>query len=171
MDTQTPTPENLALSPMPATTLFEWTAPIRIAYKRTRYWYIIVAILFSLIALYSVWTESWTFTIVFILACIAYFATHRGPPLEKSIVITENGLTFNREFVPWSRVAGFWILRHATHFELHIERKKPTWKGDIVILTGQIDPFELRETLRELITEFDDRYENILDAIIRICKL
>lgn len=86
------------------------------------------------------------------------------------IRIREIGLQFDEKLYSWGECKEFWILQGPDYYELHISSKKQM-KGDVVVMTGDIDPFLIRDTLAKFLPQVAHQKERLLDAIIRFCKL
>jgi hypothetical protein len=77
---------------------------------------------------------------------------------------------YDDAFFSWSECEEFWILRSPDYYELHITLKNRL-KSDLIIQTGEADPYTLRDTLSQYLPQTIKKREKILDAIIRFCKL
>ena len=115
-------------------------------------------------------TDAWSFVGLLVVVSILTPFMHRMRNVTIHIQIWEEGFRYENKFFEWERCKGFWILQGPTHAELHIEPLSKM-REEIMILTGTVDPFELRETLLEFLPEFPEREEKLIDNIIRICKL
>ncbi|ALM09957.1 MAG TPA: hypothetical protein DEB30_02840 [Candidatus Peribacter riflensis] len=150
-------------------TLISWTAPERPPHNRGKRWYLIAGVIAALLFGYALFTQAWTFALVIALLAVTYAIIHHKPPLSHSVQVTAHGLTWDKTIIPWSVLSGFWMLQGPGYIELHIERKKSG--GRLTVQTGDCVPLEIAETLSQFIPLIQDRRENILDYIIRICKL
>ena len=97
-----------------------------------------------------------------------YLFVHRGPAAEKTISVYEDGFLFGKKSIGWEECSGFWLLQGRGYIELHIGRKKAS---DLTIQTGHVEIEKIRAVFGAILTEQLDKRENILDTIIRICKL
>ena len=89
---------------------------------------------------------------------------------KHTITLHETGIEYDGSFVTWGECTEFWILRSPHYYELHIALRSK-FKSDIVIQTGEVDPYVIRDHLIEFLPQTIQQREKILDAIIRFCKL
>jgi hypothetical protein len=149
--------------------LLEWKAPSSAHHIRSERWYAIGGAAVIAMAAYGIITGAWTFTVV-ILLCGAMYMLLRGhaPPL-KSIAMWEHGFLYERTFIRWEDIAGFWFIHAPDFSELHLQKK--TDDQTIMIHVRDVDFGELRAFLSHFAPEITDKKERLLDIIIRICKL
>jgi hypothetical protein len=150
--------------------LLSWTAYERAPVHRGRRWYISAGIFVVLFALYSIATRAWTLAVVIVLGGALYFFLHRTPPRTRSVALRDDGFTVNEKFTPWEECSGFWMYRHGTDIELHIEKARG-WDKELVTLVTGLDHRDVAQVLGAYLPYHGDRRERILDTIIRICKL
>ncbi len=150
--------------------ILEWQAPIKVRHERTEKWYVVTAVCCALMIVYGILSGAWTMSLVFGMLAGLFYLTHKQNPHLHTISILDTGVFFGGRLYIWSECKQFWILRAETYHELHIEMKR-SLVPDIVIQTGTMDPYVVRDTLAEFITPIEHRKEKILDAIIRFCKL
>ena len=150
--------------------LLEWKAPAKIAHERSEKWYLVMGIGCALMIVYGILTSAWSLSISFAMLAGLFFLIRNEKPHIHTIAVRDTGIEFDGHFSVWSDWKYFWILRADDYFELHIESKKYL-TPDIVIQTGKIDPYALRDLLGQYILQTDTKKEKILDAIIRFCKL
>ncbi|MBU0766566.1 hypothetical protein KKF55_02160 [Patescibacteria group bacterium] len=151
-------------------TLLTWTAPVTPEPVRTKKWYICAIVVALLILFYSLATGAWTFTGVLVLAIGLYIYVHRKEEVEKTIRIQGDGVYFEGEFVPWSKVDTFWIVDTPAYSQLQIHRKE-RMKDNIIISIRNGDIAQLRAVISGFIPENPNYHEKIFDKISRICKL
>jgi len=119
---------------------------------------------------YAIITLAWTFLVVIVLAAIVYGLVHHKPHPQHTVSIMEKGIRWNKRMVPWEDCEGFWMLQGPGYVELHIEVKKGLSRH-LTVQTGTNDPLQIHGLLSQFMPFLADRRENILDAILRICKL
>ncbi|OGJ63312.1 hypothetical protein A3C52_04955 [Candidatus Peribacteria bacterium RIFCSPHIGHO2_02_FULL_51_15] len=150
--------------------LLEWRAPARINHEKSDRWYLVSGIICAIFVVYGILTGAWTMSITFgMIAGLYFYVRNLDHPLHY-IRIFEGGIEFDGLYYIWPDFKHFWILDGKTYHELHVEPIKGL-RADIVILTDQIDPFELRDVLNQFIPQIAHKRERLLDAIIRFCKL
>ncbi len=149
--------------------LLEWTAPERPPHGRGKRWYLLAGFIAVLFLAYALYTQAWTFAVVIVLLVVVYGIIHGKPPIKHTVQISSQGLQWDKHLYPWSDLNNFWMLQGPGYVELHIDRKGPA--GQLIVQTGDRAPLEIAAALSQFITLIADRRENILDYIIRICKL
>lgn len=150
--------------------LLEWKAPKKIAHERSETWYIIMAVGCGTMIVYGILTSAWSLSICFGMLAGLFFLIRNEDPQVYSIVLKETGIEYDGRHRIWSDWKQFWILRGEDYHELHIESKRHL-VPDLVIQTGDIDPYVIRDALAKYIPQIDTKKEKVLDAIIRFCKL
>ncbi len=148
--------------------ILAWTAPQHVHVERGKIWYIVASVAVVSMAVYSILTSAWTFTVLIALLASVYWKMHKDTPDQKHIRIWKRGFAIEDDFYDWQACAGYWIAAHQNFTELHIEKSNG---GGVKIQTGEINPYLIHETMTGILQELPDRREHILDTIIRICKL
>ena len=148
----------------------EWQAPSKLAPKRSHRWYVLSALACGSMIVYGVLTGAWSLSVCFAMLAGLFFLIRNEKPNMHSIRLLETGIEFDGRKTMWSEWKSFWILRAEGYHELHIEGKK-FLLSDIVIQTGDIDAYALRDLLGKYVQQIDTKKEKLLDAIIRFCKL
>jgi hypothetical protein len=97
-----------------------------------------------------------------------YWRIHATELDHRTIRMWRSGFSIDDIFSEWGECEGYWILKCPGYYELHIEKRNGT---AVKIQTGEVDPYQLHDLLPHLLAQLDDRRENVLDTIIRICKL
>ncbi len=149
--------------------ILRWSAPIRVIQERSKHWYMIVGVIVLTATVYGIISGSWAIAIVALLCGAIQVLVHGHVPEPRDIVITEQGIFFNGGFLTFNDLRSFWLIQTPLAVQLHIARKNRG--APITILTGDTDPYLIRETLARFIPEESDKRETILDFFIRICKL
>lgn len=148
--------------------ILEWSAPQHHHPKRGTAWYICAVAFVALCVGYSIWTAAWTFSFLIVVVTAVYWKLHGRVPVMHDMKIFERGFAIDDRYTEWEKCNGYWILQGHDYFELNIEKKNGT---HIKILTGDVNPYVVHETLQPLSPQLTDRRERVLDTIIRICKL
>ncbi|TSC97963.1 MAG: hypothetical protein Greene101449_1057 [Candidatus Peregrinibacteria bacterium Greene1014_49] len=148
----------------------QWDALERPTVERGNVWYAIVGLAALVAAVWSILTAAWTLTIVIILSGAMYFQHLKLHVLSRRIVIQKEGIAINDVCTPWEQCSGFWMYQHGEHTMLHIEKSRG-WDREIATLIEGQDHREVAMLLSEFLPYQSTRRENVLDSIIRICKL
>ncbi len=150
--------------------LLEWQAVSKINHERSPQWYLITGILCIVVIVYGIVTGAWGMSLVCALLAGLFFLVRNEAQVIHSIRILETGIEFDGKMFMWSDWKHFWILQGQSYHELHIETNR-RFSADIVIQTGELDPYVIRDLLSQFIPQIAHKKEKILDAIIRFCKL
>jgi hypothetical protein len=151
-------------------TLLAWTAARTERHERSHRWYTVSICFVATMIVYGVLSHAYSMSITFALLAGLFFLVRNSDSPQHRIALTTAGIDFDDRFTSWSEWKHFWILQGDGYFELHIEAKKYLIP-DLVIRTGSIDPLVVRDTVSQFVPQIDHRKENILDAIIRFCKI
>lgn len=165
---ETPTPSSTT-SPI-GQTLLSWSAPTQLKHEHAKGWYIVAAMISLILLFYSLWTESWSFTMVIIVAIAVYLFVHKAEPEDVTMALGEKGFLFGDRPIAWGECKNYWLIKTAHYSELHISRTSER-EREVVILTGPVNILELRNVLNRYLPEIPNQHEKILDTILRICKL
>ncbi len=150
--------------------LLEWQASARPDHERSEKWYIGAGICCILMIGYGILSSAWALSFIFAMIPALYFILRNQSHKQHTIRIRDIGIEFDEKLLSWGELKEFWILRGSGYHELHIAAKKQM-KSDIVVMTGEIDPYRIRDTIGAFLPQVDHRKERLLDAIIRFCKL
>ncbi|MEK7562937.1 MAG: hypothetical protein AAB544_00930 [Patescibacteria group bacterium] len=150
--------------------LMAWTAPERPHVERGKRWYAAVGLFGMVSVIWSIATGAWTFTVVLILGGAMYFQHLRLHSPARRIEIRKEGICINDELTPWEQCAGFWIYKHEPDFVLHIEKSRG-WDREFISVIEGYDHRDVATLLSAILPYRATRRENVLDSIIRICKL
>jgi hypothetical protein len=150
--------------------LLEWRAPTRSDHKRSERWYIVMGTLCAVIVVYGIFSGTWSMSLVFAFIPALYWLLRNQAHKQHVIRIMTLGIEYDGVLLPWGDFKEFWILSGPNYNELHIAPVKKI-RSEIVIQTGTIDPFVLRDVLAQFLPQIGDRHEKLLDAFIRFCKL
>lgn len=149
--------------------LLEWHAPSRPDHVRSDKWYVVTGCLCAVVIAYGVLTAAWGLSLTFALLPALYYLIRNQGHRKHHIRIFEIGIEWDGRLIPWSDWKHFWILEGPGYHELHIE---PMKRGtELVVQTGDLDPFLVRDVLGVFLPQIGHQRERILDALIRFCKL
>lgn len=151
-------------------TLLTWEAKAKVDHKRGGVWFIASGIFCGIMVMYGVLSGSYTAAVIFVLLPVAFHFVRNQGHRTHSANIQEQGFEFDGVLTPWDELQEFWILQGKDYYELHVAYKKNR-QAEIVVQTGALDPYEIRDALARFIPQTNGKREKILDAIIRFCKL
>jgi hypothetical protein len=150
--------------------LLSWQAPARINHERSDKWYLISGLVCATFVVYGLLTGAWSMSITFGMIAGLYFYVRNQQHPVHTIRIFEGGIEFDGRYSIWADWQFFWILDGKNYHELHIAPVKGL-RTELVILTGEIDPYAVRDVLGHFLPQIAHQRERLLDAIIRFCKL
>lgn len=157
-------------SPPSTAPLLQWHAPQRQTHARSEKWYLIGGVITSLFIGYGILTGAWSLSIVFGTIAGLYFLLRSERHRDHTLTIYDTGVEFDGALRKWADCREFWILEGAGYHELHIASARK-WTQDIVIQTGDTDPYLLRDLLGQYIPQTVENHEKFVDWLIRSCKL
>lgn len=151
-------------------TILSWRAPHDPTISRGRTWHVVGGTTVLSAAGYGILSGSWSLAVVALLCGALYFLLRDHAPQEHSIDITPGGLLLDDSFVQWQDIAGFWFLHTPAYTQLHLESARRDRKT-LTFLTQNIPVADIRLALGAFIPELTGKRENLIDKIIRLCKL
>ncbi len=146
-----------------------WDGLSRPAIERTKRWYVTAAVVVVLAAVYGIFSGSWSFAIVSVLAGGMYALVHDHAPATSHIELHDSGVLLDGEFLRWDQLAGFWFLHTRDYTELRLVPHGA--RARLVIQTGTLDLGQLRMILGQRLPEMKHARESLIDIFIRVCKL
>lgn len=147
-----------------------WQAAKHQDHERSREWYMVSGSLCGAMVIYGILSGAWSLSLVFAFIPALYYLIRNDVHKKHTISISETGVSLDSRMHLWAELKEFWILAGPGYHELHIAHIKAS-RADIVIQTGDIDPYALRDLLSQFLPQVGDRRERLLDAIIRFCKI
>lgn len=152
------------------TPLLEWQAPARPDPVRSERWYVVTGLLCATFIAYGILTRAWALSVSLgMLAGLFFLVRNQKHPLRR-IRILETGIEVDGRMRIWAEWENFWILQGDGYYELRMAPKKHA-SSELIVLTGDIDPYLIRDVLSEFVPQIAHQKERLLDAIIRYCKL
>ena len=121
--------------------MLSWEGLPRPAVQRSRRWYITTGVVVLLAAAYGIFTGSWSFAIVCVLAGGMYSLIHDHQPSPISIALYDSGVMFNGDFIRWDQLQGFWFLRTPSYTELRLVPLTPRKRMGRTSWAGRAAPF------------------------------
>lgn len=151
-------------------TILEWQAPSRPDHVRSHRWYVYGGVFCAFMIVYGLLTEAWSLSLVFAFLPALYYLLRNESHKIHTLRIREEGIEYDDKLIVWADFKEFWILSGKDFSELHIARTQKS-RADLVIQTGKVDPYLVRDTLIEFLPMAANKKENLLDAFIRFCKI
>lgn len=152
--------------------IFQWIVKEYEKYSRSRRWYIVAAVLATLLLAYAFWTEAYTFMMVIILFGAVIYLHEVQEPLEVNFAITETGIILGSKFYRYSELDRFWIIYNPGDSKNLYFKVNSTFKDSLTIPLLDNDPRPIRNYLSQFILEDLDREDESLmykwERILRI---
>ncbi len=122
----------------------------------------------SMIA-YGIVTSAWTMSVAVAMVSGLFFLIRNEKHKVHRIRILPIGIELDGVLHAWNKWKNFWILVGPHYGELHVATTG--WYADLLIQTGPVDPFEIRDVLLNYLPQNPNQKERLLDTLIRFCKL
>lgn len=151
-------------------TLLEWHAASRPDYVRSEKWYVVAGAFCAIMIAYGIFSDAWSLSLIFAFVPGLYYVLRNQNHKKHHVIVRDVGIVFDGRLTAWGELKEFWILQGPGYYELHIAPLR-SMKSDIVVMTGDIDPYVVRDTIGQFLPQIAHRKERLLDAIIRFCKL
>lgn len=151
--------------------VFGWIAPQYIKHERGVYWYLVAGLAAVILAIWGLFNDAWTFSLVIIVFCAVYYLHHFEHPHDVTISITEMGIRIGKKAIPFRNIRAFWIYYLPGHVEtLNLLTTDSLFPEISIQLNGQ-NPVPLRNYLLKQIPEWEGKEESFLEAILRLLKI
>jgi hypothetical protein len=147
-------------------TQFSWRAPEYEKEIRGNGWFISLAVLAAVMLGYSIFAQSWTFTVLIVLFVVVYVMAHRREPKEVTIDISEIGVQFGKKTFPFENLKTFWVSRFEHNVTINTKSKLVP-QFTISLRDIEHEGEEIRQFLGQHITEVEEPEPSILDNIYR----
>lgn len=146
-------PKNLDNESIVGEILHEWSIPEYEQHERNRAWFVIMGVLGVLFVTYALFTDNFLFALIIILFGIILFLQSHQAPIIIPFKITELGLVVNNRFYSYSELEDFFIIYSPPDVKMLFIETKSTSRPMLRVPLMDIDPNDVRNTLREYIQE------------------
>jgi hypothetical protein len=150
--------------------LLHWQGPEYEHYPKENRWYLIAALILSLIIIYALITNSPIMAITFILIGIVGYIQLEKFPRVLDFKVTIDGLMAGKELYEFDNIKSFWIFYEPPHTKILSLHTNALLTPFIHIPVHQIDPVKLREILIEFIPEEKQKH-TLIDTIERLLHI
>ncbi len=148
-----------------------WEAPEYIRHEKGLVWFSIGAILILAIAIWGVFTNSWTMSVAFLLFGGVYYILHQEHPKLIQITLTGLGINVGARFYPYASIKYFWIIFSQNGPKtLHLKLANSTL-SEVEIQLAQQNPAIVRDFLLKQIPEIEGKEESFFSIFSRVIKL
>jgi len=152
--------------------LHEWTIQQYEQHERGTIWYILVLSLGLLLVFYGVFTGNFLFSLIIILSGIIIFLQAHQTPLQVPFKITDLGVVIGGKFYGYSEFENFYIIYNPPHTKTLFLDTKSVWQPAIRVPLLDINPIEIKHSLREFLSEdLEKEEEPLADRAARNWKM
>lgn len=142
--------------------LHEWTIQEYEQHERGVRWYIIMIIVGLGMVFYGVLSGNFLFALIIILfAIILFLQSHQTPP-QVRFQITELGVVVGNRFYSYLEFSGFYIIYNPPEVKTLYLETISSWRPKLIIPLLDINPIEVKHTLREFLPEHTEKEEEPL---------
>lgn len=152
--------------------LAQWDFPEYNQYKRSKGWYMVTGMLFTLALIYSISTANFLFIVILILIAIIIIFHGRQSPGEVKFKIYEDGVEVGSKFYEWEGIKNFRVVYQPPNVKrLYFDLKRALIPDLSVPLQNQ-NPLEIRNILKKYLDEdLNKTEETISDRLSRWLKI
>lgn len=148
--------------------LHEWNVTEYEQHQRNLFWYVFMVIIGVFLIGYALITGNFLFAIVIVLFAIIIFLQSQQKPYTIPFRITVNGVVVNNRFYPYSEFDNFYVIYHPPEVKSLFLETSSNMRPKIRVPIEDIDPNEIRFTLREfMIEDVEKESEPFSDMIAR----
>ena len=133
--------------------LHEWSVPEYEQHSRNNAWYILMGVIGVLLVGFALITGNFLFALVIVLFSIIIFLQSHQDPIVIPFKITELGVVINNRFYPYSELIDFYIIHNPPQVSSLFVETAGTTRPKLRIALMDMNPNEVRSTLREFLDE------------------
>lgn len=121
--------------------VYEWKAPERVFENKSRSWYVSVAVIATVVIIFSALINNFILIIAIIALLVLMYALNSIPPQIVTHQITNKGLNIFDELIIWKNIKLFWITQRGEHtlINLSIQGPKDELPYKSILLKGDAD--------------------------------
>ena len=150
-----------------ATTFLEWTAPEHIHQPKSKSWYMILAVITTVIVGALLLIRNWFGAVTIALGGgFLYFFAQREPE-DKRYRLMADGVAINETLYHYRDLEAFNIVYEPGDAKIVLLRSKRKLTPLITIELGDIDPVTVREVLIDFVDEDEELEEPLTDIYAR----
>lgn len=151
--------------------IHEWTILEYEKHTRGTLWYVLAAVLGLALVLYGVFTGNFLFSLIVILAAIILFMQAHQEPRQIPFQITDLGVIVGTRFYPYSEFENFYIIYNPPEVKTLFIETKNTLQPMLRIPLLDMNPIEVKHSLREYLPEDIEKEEPLTDRAARNWKI
>jgi len=142
--------------------LHEWNIQEYERHSRGNLWYMIMVILGLILVIYSLITGNFLFALIIILFAIIMFLQHHQEPNQVLFQVAELGVVVGKKFYPYSEFENFYIIYQPPNVKTLYLDPKNTLRPMLRVPLLDMNPVEVKHSLREFLPEDVDKEEEPL---------
>ncbi len=152
--------------------LHEWTIQEYERHERGWLWYLLIGGAGLFMVFYGMTTGNFLFSLIIILIAITLFIQSHQEPLQIPFQITELGAVVGGKFYQYGEFDSFYVIYSPPHVKTLYLVSKSIVHPTIKIPLLDVDPMEIKQTLREfLVEDVEKEEEPLADRAARNWKL
>lgn len=152
--------------------VFIWEAPAYEQVKRGPKWYLWMAGVVALFAIYAIATGNYLFAFIIFLTAIILVLAGNEPPRRVLVQMGTNGIVIDGSLILYDQINNFSIIYHPPHTKVLYLEPSGVMKGRLRVSLEDEDPVEIRALLKRYVTEnLDLREEHFSDIVGRLLKI
>lgn len=150
----------------------EWEVDEYPAHQRSRFWYILAAVVGVALIIYAVATANFLFAVIILMVGVITLLSGFVPPDRVPVVITNTGVVVSDLYYDFQSIRDFSIAYDPPDVKnLYFEFHSP-WQPLLTVPLEEVDPNQVRELLLPYCLENLQRVEeNLTDVLRRLYKL
>lgn len=152
--------------------LHEWEVSEYERHERGTRWYVIMTIIGLFLVGYAIFTNNFLFALVIVLFAVIIFLQNHQDPHVVEFKITDVGVILSNRFYAYSELSDFYIIYNPPEVKMLFLEPDSTLRPRIRVPLLNIDPNEIRFTLRQYLPEnLEKEEEPLSDKVAREWKL
>lgn len=152
--------------------LHEWTIQEYDHHDRNLFWYVFMIGLGLILVLYGMLSGNFLFALIIILFAIILFLQSHQTPLQVSFQIAELGILVGNSFYTYSEFENFYIIYEPPEVKTLFIETKSTFRPILRIPLLDMNPIEVRLTLKQYLEEDTSKEEEPLaDKLARTWRI
>lgn len=165
-------PKRLDNTTVTGETIHEWTIQEYDQHDRGLLWYSLAGGVGVIMILYGIFSGNFLFSLIIILAAVIIFLQSHQEPPQVPFRITETGVVINDRMYLYSEFENFYIIYQPPEVKTLFLDTKSAFRPTLRIPLLDMNPVEIRHTLREFLPEDTEKEEEpVTDTIARRWKL
>lgn len=151
---------------------FVWEMPEHEPRERSSWWYVAVSLIALLSVIYGVFAQNYLFALIILICAVILILTSEQKPKSILVQIGHNGVVIDGNFIEFDKFAHFAIIYHPPLTKVLYLERKLSFKPRIKLFLEDQDPIEIRDHLKQYLTEdLELREEHLSDIVGRLLQI